>query len=317
MHAYVSTGRAPRCGAAVWLFGGAAFLCLVLTLGVQAAAADRAPLDAGEAVVVFEDDFESGVIHGWDFFGPESTASTGVWVIGDPNGTVNPADGAQAQPEDAYRGVGCVFTEQNSSLGVHDVDLGVSFLVSPLIDLSGYRSAELGYARWFYSSAPGADFQDYFVSAARSSGTSDWVTLEMVDTDMPGTNNWTPCVFRLEDFITLTESVQLRFGARDGQLVASVVEGAVDEVIILGIAGCVDADDCASGEYCDDAGFCVRYGDGDFDADGDVDLADMAQFQACFLSAGQGLCAPGNLAGDASVDLTDYAALAEILDGPH
>ena len=36
----------------------------------------------------------------------------------------------QAQPENAYAGGGCVFTAQNTSLGVNDVDSGVVYLVS-------------------------------------------------------------------------------------------------------------------------------------------------------------------------------------------
>jgi len=64
---------------------------------------------------------------------------------------------------------------------------------------------------------------------------------------------------------------------------------------------------------------------GDFDRDGDVDLADFAGFQNCFTGPGQPrtlrTCFPadfdGNLvAGDLDVDLDDFAWFAEYLTGP-
>ncbi|MCP4591508.1 MAG: hypothetical protein GY842_12250, partial [bacterium] len=63
---------------------------------------------------IFEDDFESGNAQGWNLYAPDSTASTGDWLVGDPVGTVSGSD--QAQPEDAYAGSGCIFTAQNSGL---------------------------------------------------------------------------------------------------------------------------------------------------------------------------------------------------------
>ncbi|HNQ23401.1 MAG TPA: hypothetical protein PKK06_09935 [Phycisphaerae bacterium] len=58
-------------------------------------------------------------------------------------------------------------------------------------------------------------------------------------------------------------------------------------------------------------------GDGDYDGDGDVDLADFAEFQACFNPAvvGPG-CQAGNLDGDCDVDLDDYTQFATVLSGP-
>jgi hypothetical protein len=103
----------------------------------------------------FEDDFESGNAQGWELYGSGSTAGTGDWEMGDPAGTVSGSD--QAQPEDAYEGTGCAFTAQNSSLGTDDVDGGVVYLVSPVIDLAGATSANLSYMRWFYNRDTGEE----------------------------------------------------------------------------------------------------------------------------------------------------------------
>ena len=62
---------------------------------------------------------------------------------------------------------------------------------------------------------------------------------------------------------------------------------------------------------------CREHGDGDFDGDNDVDLADFADFQMCFAEmAGPG-CYAGNMTGsDGMVDLDDYVEFQAVLAGP-
>ena len=61
---------------------------------------------------------------------------------------------------------------------------------------------------------------------------------------------------------------------------------------------------------------CSAYGDGDFEPDGDVDLADFAAFQRCFgQSTGPG-CEPANMAGDDTIGLDDFAELSDAFTGP-
>ena len=77
------------------------------------------------------------------------------------------------------------------------------------------------------------------------------------------------------------------------------------------LLGCQDGSyPCAADEWCDEPGDqCIDHGDGDFDGDFDVDLADFAAFQGCFSQLGVGYCAPGNMAGtDGVIDLDDLAA---------
>ncbi len=72
------------------------------------------------------------------------------------------------------------------------------------------------------------------------------------------------------------------------------------------------------GAWCDEDGrACHSYGDGDFEPDGDVDLVDAAAFQQCFGQVAGPACLAGNLIGpDGLIDLADFAALADLLNGP-
>ena len=54
---------------------------------------------------------------------------------------------------------------------------------------------------------------------------------------------------------------------------------------------------------------------GDFEPDGDVDLADFAAFQMCLGTAPSGACSAGfDLDADGDVDLTDLASFIPLLE---
>ncbi|NOX58331.1 MAG: M6 family metalloprotease domain-containing protein, partial [Planctomycetes bacterium] len=168
--------------------------------------------------IVFADDFENGNTNGWTLRGIGSTASEGDWVIGDPNGTTSSSE--QAQPEDAFEGVGCAFTAQNSSLGNQDVDDGIVHLVTPPIDLSGFVTAKLLFARWFFNrqvfvAVPMIDPSDFF-SVAVSNDAVVWSTVDLVPADAVDVNQWVGVEVNVQDFIELTDTVYVRFSASDG-----------------------------------------------------------------------------------------------------
>jgi hypothetical protein len=60
---------------------------------------------------------------------------------------------------------------------------------------------------------------------------------------------------------------------------------------------------------------------GDFDEDGDVDLADFGVFRMCFSGPNQPLpypeCGPVDLDGDADADLSDFAVFQSCFNGPN
>jgi hypothetical protein len=74
---------------------------------------------------------------------------------------------------------------------------------------------------------------------------------------------------------------------------------------------------CAPG-WCDEIDdMCRLHGDGDFDGDNDVDLADFADFQMCFAEMAGSGCHAGNMTGgDGMIDLDDYVEFHAVLVGP-
>jgi len=90
-----------------------------------------------------------------------------------------------------------------------------------------------------------------------------------------------------------------------------------DGLFCTGQERCIDQvcqagqDPCGAGKWCHEStDACIPYGNGDFDADNDVDLYDFRYFQKCFGHIADPLCQPANINGDGMVDLDDYAAFA-------
>ncbi len=79
---------------------------------------------------------------------------------------------------------------------------------------------------------------------------------------------------------------------------------------------CVIDDDCDIGSFCSSDNTCLAYGDGDFDADSDVDMHDYAMFQRCFGLTATPNCESANLSGDRFIDMDDHAAFVDGLTGP-
>ncbi|MDA1267326.1 MAG: choice-of-anchor B family protein, partial [Planctomycetota bacterium] len=104
---------------------------------------------------LIDNDMETG--QGWSAGAAGDTATTGVWVRGNPIGT-------DAQPEDDHSvpGTQCWFTGQGSnggSVGENDVDGGRTTLLTPIMDLTG-GDMTISYWRWYSNSAgssPNAD----------------------------------------------------------------------------------------------------------------------------------------------------------------
>ncbi|MDX1388798.1 MAG: hypothetical protein R3344_06385, partial [Acidobacteriota bacterium] len=111
-----------------------------------------------------------------------------------------------------------------------DVDDGVTVLVSPVFDLSGQTEAILSYWRWFANRDLGEDAEDFFRVQA-TDGVGGWVTLENLGTN-ESAPSWTQVEFALEDFISLTAQVQVRFMASDGPATGNLIEAAIDDVRI-------------------------------------------------------------------------------------
>ena len=181
------------------------------------------------------DDLESDT--GFTVGDGDDTATGGVWERADPVGTA-------AQPEDDHTpgtGTMCFVTGQGvvgGPAGTNDVDAGKTTLFSPSLDLTGYTEPWIGYWRWYSNNTgndPGADV--FTVDITSDSGQS-WSNVETVGPSGVGTTGgWIFHTFRVSDVVTPASVVQLRFVAADLNA-ASVVEAAIDDLVVIDCTGC-------------------------------------------------------------------------------
>ncbi len=181
-------------------------------------------LIVGSARPLVFDDVELDL--GWTAGVPGDTASTGLWERGDPVGTDSNGEPANPENDNSVPGTQAFVTgNAGGSAGNDDVDDGETTLLTPLIDLSGTGPALIRYARWFADLSTADDTFDVSIS---NDGGDNWTALESVTGNA---NAWTDAEFLVEEFLPQTESMQLRFVARDDPN-NSVVEAAIDDLVV-------------------------------------------------------------------------------------
>ncbi len=173
---------------------------------------------------------------GWTVGDPSDTATTGVWERVDPIGT-------QAQPETDHTpsGTMCFVTGQGTvggSIGDNDVDGGTTTLISPPLDASGLSEPTFAYWRWYSNDKGSTPGTDIFLVDISSDGGAHWTNVESVGPTGPDTvGGWIYHTLRVEDFVTPSADMRLRFIADDAGE-GSIVEAAVDDIAILDCSGC-------------------------------------------------------------------------------
>ena len=180
-------------------------------------------LIAGERRAYLRDDLEFDL--GWVVGAGSDTATTGIWTRADPIATT--FNGAALNPGvDASPGTGtlCFVTGNGGgSAGNDDVDGGSTTLFSPPFDLEGVGIAYLEYSRWWADLNIADD--DLLIEISNDGGQS-WTEIETVSATQ---NNWTAVEFRLNDFVSFSSDMLLRFIATDGGS-GSLVEAGIDEL---------------------------------------------------------------------------------------
>ena len=196
----------------------------------------------GYELITEEDfDFNFGF---WQTGDVTDNATTGMWEIGTPIPSYDDPSGfsgiVQTGSQHTLNGSLCAFTGNASSyldgIGTNDVDGGHTTLFSPYYDLTGYSNPAFSYYRWYTNSPasganPGADWWQVLI-------TDDGVTWHYVENNMSSDINWRKFAFRVQDYVNLTNLVQLKFIASDsthlGQTLdgGSLIEGAIDDLYL-------------------------------------------------------------------------------------
>ena len=180
------------------------------------------------------DTFEAAT-SSWTVGATGDTATAGLWTLVDPVGTA-------AQPEDDFTaspGVKAWITGQGAvggGLGAADVDGGVTTLVSPAFDCSGFDDAYISYHRWYSNNAgAGANADSMPIEISGDNGTT-WVQLENV---AENAGAWVKKTFRVQTYVTATTQVRIRVRAQD-LATGSIIEAGIDDVRVYG-ATCTPA----------------------------------------------------------------------------
>lgn len=184
----------------------------------------------GSLITFLDEDFESGT-NAWSGVAPGDNATTGRWVLGNPNGTA-------AQPEDDTSpfGENCWFTGQGTpggGLGANDVDGGRTTLRTPTFDGSAATAMTLTYSRWYSNDEGGSPNGDVFDVDVSNDGGVTWTRVEQVGPAGNSTSGgWETVSHDLLSVTTPSQLMQLRFVASDlGQ--GSIVEAAIDDLSLI------------------------------------------------------------------------------------
>ena len=172
---------------------------------------------------VFTDDME--IDRGWTVVNDASLTS-GAWERVPPVPSFNLNNDMAAPDQDASAtGVLCYVTQNgapNGAAGLTDVDGGPTWLVSPVLDLSGAASALVTYSRWCYSANGSTDVLTTEVS---SDDGATWRRVDQTGT----TPGWQTARFLLPASMIPTATMRVRFGIAD-EPNDSLTEAGIDEV---------------------------------------------------------------------------------------
>lgn len=169
----------------------------------------------------YYDDFASNL--GWT---KSSTATTGSWVIGEPEGTftnqsdlVNPEEDASQDSNDQ-----CYMTGNGGGgQGTDDVDNGVVTLTSPLMDFAGFQDAILTFHYWFFNGG-GTGAPNDLMEVNVFNGVQKVNLLNITESQ----SEWRYSgEIHLNDFITMSDNMFIEFVAHDDSP-GHLVEAAVD-----------------------------------------------------------------------------------------
>ncbi len=137
----------------------------------------------------------------------------------------------EVQPENDHTPLGttCWVTGQGTtpeSIDEADVDGGTTTLTSPAFNLTSMSDPVIGYWRWFYGDGGLDDYLNLEISP--NNGTN-WYPVKQVTGVQ---NEWVEEAIHVAQYIAPSTQTKIRFIAHDGVGAPSVVEVAIDDVIL-------------------------------------------------------------------------------------
>jgi hypothetical protein len=165
--------------------------------------------------------------YGWT---KTATSSGGFWTRDIPIGTFYQGEAANPEldAQDDY-GLKCFMTGNGGGTGTtDDIDNGTATLISPSFDLSGYTDPYLRYERWFYDGSQSSNTPDDNFTVKLNNG-ANTVTIENTTAAQAPSNMWTAKVFRISDYVALTNNTRVIIDASDAtNSNPNIVEAALD-----------------------------------------------------------------------------------------
>lgn len=176
--------------------------------------------------LLWTDDFDNtaGI---WVSGDPTDNAVTGMWEEFIPEQTVvNFSTVVQPDFQHTPGGQICYVTGgmAGSGAGDHDVDGGKTTLYSPVLDLSAYQNPAIEYWRWYSNDQGATPGTDFWQVALSNDGGSTWTNIENTNV---ADHSWRNFVFRVKDYLPLTNSMKIRFiaeDANDGSLIEALMD---------------------------------------------------------------------------------------------